>query len=73
MMDWQAPSQWFAAMRDFSRANDCFGSKAVLANPKHHFRHFTNNGHRQTGPADPLRAISTRAHLFDYLVGAAEQ
>jgi hypothetical protein len=73
MMDWQAPSQWFAAMRDFSRANDCFGSKAVLANPKHHFRHFTNNGHRQTGRLIRFVPSAHVLHLFDYLVGAAEQ
>ena len=38
------------------------GSKTVLTAPKRHFRSTPINGHRQTGPVGPIRAM--KRHMF---------
>jgi hypothetical protein len=35
-----------------------FGSKTVMTAPKRYFRSTPNNGHHQTGPLGPVRAMN---------------
>ena len=52
------------------RPNVCSGSKPVLAAPKRHFRSTPNNGHHQTAPAGPFRAVKQRARPGRGLCGS---